>query len=161
MNTARKIIAVAIAAALIAPAHATWKMPPVPPTKPGIPVACSGPAAAANPFCGGKPPVKPPVVKPPVTTPPLAPPPPVAPPAATPPAAPQPPAQPAPEPAQQQGGGSNALGWWVMAGVAVFWWAAICTRERHEGRDPAWCPLPRDAGKWGAVDAPMPGEGAP
>lgn len=71
--------------------------------------------------------VKPPVVVPPPVV--VAPPPPsVAVPPPSPAAAPQP---------QPAGGGSGpgAMGWAVMGGVAVYFWAVICVKEKAENAD--------------------------
>lgn len=136
------------------PGHGQWvfaySTPPVPPTPPVTPPT---------------PPVTPPT--PPVTPPPVVPevPPTVTPPTTTPPAAPpaqQPapaPQQPAQQPAEGSGKGtSNTLGWVVFAGVAVFFWAVICSNERKNGDERWYCPLKRGTGNWGGTTAPMPGE---
>lgn len=64
--------------------------------------------------------VPPTVVTPPVVTPPVAPP------------TTAPPAQP------PSGSGPGALGWYVMAGVAVYFWAVICVAERAKNPDGFW-----------------------
>ena len=65
------------------------------------------------------------IVKPPVV---VAPPPPTV-------AVPPPSPAAAPQPQPSGGGSGSALGWAVMGGVAVYFWAVICVKEKADNAD--------------------------
>lgn len=98
--------------------------------------------------------VKPPVVVPPVVTPPVVVPPVVAPPVVTAPVVPPvansalivADSAPAQQPVYSAAGG-DPVGPFVFAGVAIFFWAVVCVKEREVNPDGFWASylcLPRE-----------------